>query len=219
MAHLIAASVEVKGDVAEEGNGNENNGDLKWKRKVSQKYLDNCYDVDPGDEPKKAKQDKDKMGVDVGLLKKNRNARLTSNKQDEEAKRGAMEQMLKSWKEKISCERCDSLQKELKELKETLNDKEESRIARGQDKKPLPPPDDLVIRQRENVLFLNPNTGVYQQSREARNVYYHPWRTCIAPHFKALIPSQHINVDREILNKFVDCHHAHIEREFGLSFQ
>ena len=55
--------------------------------------------------------------------------------------------------------------------------------------------------------------------REARNVYYHPWRTCISPHFKAFIPSQHINVDREILNKFVDCHHAHIEREFGLSFQ
>ena len=92
------------------------------------------------------------------------------------------------------------------------------RIARGQDKKPLPPPDDLVIRHKENV-FLNPNTGVYQQSREARNVYYHPWRTCIAPHFKAFIPSQHINVDREILNKFVDCHHAPIEREFGLSFQ
>ena len=56
MAHLIAASVEVKGDVAEEGNGNENNGDLKWKRKVSQKYLHNCYDVDAGDEPKKAIQ-------------------------------------------------------------------------------------------------------------------------------------------------------------------
>ena len=93
------------------------------------------------------------------------------------------------------------------------------RIARGQDKKPLPPPDDLVIRCRENVLFFNPNTGVNQQSREARNVYYHPWRICIAPHFKAFIPSQHINVHREILKKFVDCHHAHIEREFGLSFQ
>ena len=26
MAHLVAASVEVKGDVAEEGNGNENDG-------------------------------------------------------------------------------------------------------------------------------------------------------------------------------------------------
>ena len=34
--------------------------------------------------------------------------------------------MLKNWKEKIPCERCDSLQKELKELKETLNDKEKS---------------------------------------------------------------------------------------------
>ena len=68
-----------------------------------------------------------------------------------------------------------------------------------------------MIRHRENVLFLNPNTGVYQQSREAQNVYYHPWRTRIAPHFN--------NVDCEILNKFVDCHHAHIEREFGLSFQ
>ena len=79
-----------------------------------------------GDEPKKAKQDEDEMGVDVGLLKKNRNARLTSNKQDKEAKREAMEQMLKNWKEKIPCERCDSLQKELKELKETLNDKEKS---------------------------------------------------------------------------------------------
>jgi len=80
-----------------------------------------------GDEPKKAKQDKDEMGVDVGLLKKNCNARLTSNKQDKElAKREAMEQMLKNWKEKIPCERCDSLQKELKELKETLNDKEKS---------------------------------------------------------------------------------------------
>ena len=66
------------------------------------------------------------MGVNVGLLKKNRNARLTSNKQDKEAKWGAMEEMLKNWKEKISCERCDSLQNELKELKETLNDKEES---------------------------------------------------------------------------------------------
>ena len=30
--------------------------------------------------------------------------------------------------------------------------------------------DDLVIRHRENVLFLNPNTGVYQQSQEDRNV-------------------------------------------------
>ena len=66
MAHLVAASVEVK-DVTEEGNGNENDGNLKRKRKVNRKYLDDCYDVDAGDEPKKAKRDEDEMGVDVGL--------------------------------------------------------------------------------------------------------------------------------------------------------
>ena len=44
MAHLVAASVEVK-DVTEEGNGNENDGNLKQKRKVNRKYLDDCYDV------------------------------------------------------------------------------------------------------------------------------------------------------------------------------
>ena len=44
MAHLVAASVEVKGDVAEEGNRNENDGNLKRKRKVNRKYLDDCYD-------------------------------------------------------------------------------------------------------------------------------------------------------------------------------
>ena len=47
-------------------------------------------------------QDKNKMGgVDVDLLKKNRDARLNSNQQDKEAKRGTMEKMLENWKEKI----------------------------------------------------------------------------------------------------------------------
>ena len=49
MSHLVA-SVEVKGDVAEEGTGND--GNLKRKRKVNRKYTDDWYD---GDEPKKAK--------------------------------------------------------------------------------------------------------------------------------------------------------------------
>ena len=62
--------------------------------------------------------------VDIGLLKKNRSERLNSNKQDKEAKRGAMQEMLKNWKEKIPCQRCNSLQKKLEELKEKLIDKE-----------------------------------------------------------------------------------------------
>jgi len=93
------------------------------------------------------------------------------------------------------------------------------RIARGPDKKPLPPPDDLVMRHKENVVFLNPNTGVYQCSREPRNVYYHPWKTCIAPHFKDFLPTWHIRVDRTVLNTFLDCHNDHIESEFGISFR
>ena len=58
------------------------------------------------------------------LLKKNCNARLNSNKQDKEAKRRAMEEMLKTWKEKIPCQRCDNLQKELNGLKEKLIEKQ-----------------------------------------------------------------------------------------------
>ena len=33
-----------------------------------------------------------------------------------------------------------------------------------QGKKPLPPPDDVVLRHRETVVFQNPNTGVFQAS-------------------------------------------------------
>ena len=77
------------------------------------------------------------------------------------------------------------------------------RIARGQ---VLPLPDDLVVHRRENVLFLNPNTRVYQQSWEVCNVYYHPRKTS---HFKNFIPSEHIKVDHVVLSKFVECHHAH----------
>ena len=65
------------------------------------------------------------------------------------------------------------------------------------------------VRNRAKVLVED------QSAMEARNVYYHPWKTCIAPYFKNFIPSQHIKVDHVIVSKFVDCHHAHIEREFG----
>ena len=49
-----------------------------------------------------------------------------------------------------------------------------------QGKKPLSPPDDVVLR---TVVFQNPNIGVFQASHEPRNVYYHAWKTCIASHF------------------------------------
>ena len=36
---------------------------------------------------------------------------LNSNKQDKKAKQGAMEELLKNWKETISYQRCDNLKK------------------------------------------------------------------------------------------------------------
>ncbi len=90
------------------------------------------------------------------------------------------------------------------------------RIMRGEDRKPLPPPDDLVIRHKEFVLFNNPRTGFFEQSREERNVYYHPWKTCIGPHFAHFNPALHIRVDGAIRERFVEAHIIHIRQEFGL---
>ena len=48
------------------------------------------------------------------------------------------------------------------------------KILRAPDGKPLPPPDDLVIQHKEQVLYQNPKTGNFQLSHDFRNVYYHP---------------------------------------------
>ena len=47
----------------------------------------------------------------------------------------------------------------------------------------LPPPGDIVLQHKERVLFLNPNTGVYQLSGDHRNAYYHAIDACVNPHF------------------------------------
>ena len=65
------------------------------------------------------------------------------------------------------------------------------KICRDVNKKLLPP-DDIVLGHKEFVVFQNPNSGIFEQSREKRNVYYHPWLTCIAPHFRDFNPDHHI---------------------------
>ena len=49
--------------------------------------------------------------------------------------------------------------------------------------KSLPPPEDIVLQHKEQVLFQNPNTGSYQLSREHRNVYYHAQLSCVLRKF------------------------------------
>lgn len=90
------------------------------------------------------------------------------------------------------------------------------KILRGEDRKPLPPPDDLVLRHKEFVLFSNPRTGLFEQSREERNVYYHPWKTCVAPHFSHFNPAVHLRVDGSVQERFLPSHLSHIQQEFGL---
>lgn len=75
------------------------------------------------------------------------------------------------------------------------------RIARATDKKPLPLPGDIVLRHKERVVYLNSRTGVYEQSRDDRNVYYHAYRTCVASHFLDFDATHHIKVDAAVGSK------------------
>ena len=74
-------------------------------------------------------------------------------------------------------------------------------IKRGEDGKPLPAPGDLVLRHPEYVVYQNPKTGLFRQSCDKRNVYYHPQRTCVAPNFLNFVPEQHIHVDLATIDK------------------
>ena len=89
------------------------------------------------------------------------------------------------------------------------------KIRRGDDKKPLPPPDDLVVGHKEHVVYQNPHSGNFELSREKRNVYYHPWRTCIAPNFRNFDPTLHINTDR-VRGQLLPVHKQLLLSEFGL---
>ena len=92
------------------------------------------------------------------------------------------------------------------------------KIARDPNKKALPPPDDIVLQHKEYVIYQNSRTGHYEQSRDVRNVYYHPWKTCIASHFSDFQAANHIRVKSEVLQKFQIEHFTHFQTEFGLQF-
>ena len=90
------------------------------------------------------------------------------------------------------------------------------KISRGPDRKLLPPPDDVVFGHKEYVVFQNPNSGMFEQSREKRNVYYHPWLTCIAPHFRNFQPNQHITISVSVKEKLNQEHKDFLGGEFGI---
>ena len=90
------------------------------------------------------------------------------------------------------------------------------KILRGDHNQVLPPPDDIVLRHREQVMFQNPNTGIFQLSKELRNVYYHPWKTCIGPHFSDFHPAVHIKVESSVECLLSSEHLSLLQREFNI---
>ena len=92
------------------------------------------------------------------------------------------------------------------------------RIRRAPDNKPLPPPDNLVLGHKEYIVFSNPKTGRFEQSRDKRNVYYHPWKTCIIPNFVNFDPREHLVIADDVKSKLHLSHMQLLSSEFGLLF-
>ncbi len=75
----------------------------------------------------------------------------------------------------------------------------------------------IVFGHKEFVLFQNPQSGKFEQSKERRNVYYHPWKTCIAPHFWDFNTEQHILISQSVCDKLQSEHKLLLHSEFGLA--
>ena len=89
------------------------------------------------------------------------------------------------------------------------------KILRDENKRPLPPPDDIVIGHKEFIIFSNPRSGLFEQSKEKRNVYYHVRRCCILPYFIDF-DCQHITIPENVKAKLEDKHKELLYREFNL---
>jgi len=66
------------------------------------------------------------------------------------------------------------------------------------------------------VLFLNPHTGVYQLSRDQRNVYYHALKDCVYTQFNNFDASVHVKIGQSTKNGLSDVHVQHLSQEFHL---
>ena len=66
-----------------------------------------------------------------------------------------------------------------------------NKILRDANGKPLPPPNDIVLQHKEQVLFNNPDTGIFQLSKDHQNVYYHARQSCVLKKFTTFQPNQH----------------------------
>lgn len=89
------------------------------------------------------------------------------------------------------------------------------KISRAANGKPLPPPDDIVLQHKEQVLFQNPKTGIFQLSYDLRNVYYH---ARFSYKFKSFQAGAHVRVSMDTHSKIVESHKSYLGKEFGIKF-
>ena len=89
------------------------------------------------------------------------------------------------------------------------------KILRDDDKRPLPPPHDIVFGHKEYVVFSNPRSGMYEQSREKRNVYYHVQRSCVA--YFGDFSSRHIIISDHVISLLQVEHKELLKQEFNLA--
>ena len=87
---------------------------------------------------------------------------------------------------------------------------------RGEGKALLLPPDDSVLGHKEYVVYQNLHSGNFEMSREKRNVYYHPWKACIASNFRDFSPRYHITISDHVKNNLQDVHKLFLKLEFGI---
>ena len=92
------------------------------------------------------------------------------------------------------------------------------KILRNSDGKALPPPNDLVVQHKEQVLLNNPKTGMYQLSSDHRNVYYHVRLSCVRQKFPSFNPGQHVRVNKDTFLRLTQIHNDYILKEFGIKF-
>lgn len=90
------------------------------------------------------------------------------------------------------------------------------RIMRGPDGKPLPPPDDLVLQHKEQVMFQNPKTGNFQLSYDLRNVYYHARLVCVRRKYSIFNGPQYRRVSYDVQGCLTSQHKVYLAKEFSI---
>ena len=54
--------------------------------------------------------------------------------------------------------------------------------------------------------FYSVHSGNFEMSREKRNVYYHPWKTCITSNIRDFSPRYHVTISDHVKNNLQDVH-------------